>query len=122
MSAALSLHLQVAVIYMCTRLIVNLTQVYTPLYLVDTLSLSKVCSHTHTHTHTHTHHTHTHTCTHAHTHTHTHTHVRTHTRTRTHAHTHTHTRARTHTHTCIRPWQIILKNQAIVLFSYASYY
>jgi len=31
----------VAVIYMCTRLIVNLTQVYTPLYLVDTLSLSK---------------------------------------------------------------------------------
>ena len=29
---------------MCTRLIVNLTQVYTPLYLVDTLSLSKVCT------------------------------------------------------------------------------
>ena len=39
-----ALHSQVAVIYMCTRLIVNLTQVYTPLYLVDTLSLSKVCA------------------------------------------------------------------------------
>ena len=39
-----ALHSQVAIIYMCTRLIVNLTQVYTPLYLVDTLSLSKVCA------------------------------------------------------------------------------
>lgn len=39
-----ALRSQVAVIYMCTRLIVNLTQVYTPLYLVDTLSLSKVCA------------------------------------------------------------------------------
>ena len=98
MSAALSLYLQVAVIYMCTRLIVNLTQVYTPLYLVDTLSLSKVCSHTYTHTHTHTHActcTNTHTCAH----------------TRVHTHTHSHT----HTHTCIKPWRIMLKNQAIVL-------
>ena len=33
---------QVAVIYMCTRMVVNLTQLYTPLYLVDTLHLDKV--------------------------------------------------------------------------------
>ena len=38
-----SFSIQVAVVYMCTRLIVNLTQVYTPLYLVDSLKLPKVC-------------------------------------------------------------------------------
>ena len=32
---------QVALVYMSTRLIVNLTQVYTPLYLVDSLKLEK---------------------------------------------------------------------------------
>ena len=32
---------QVALVYMSTRLIVNLTQVYTPLYLVDSLNLPK---------------------------------------------------------------------------------
>ena len=36
------LFVQVAVIYMCTRLMVNLTQVYVPLYLVDSLTLNKV--------------------------------------------------------------------------------
>ncbi len=36
------LFVQVAVIYMCTRLMVNLTQVYIPLYLVDSLKLNKV--------------------------------------------------------------------------------
>lgn len=32
----------VALLYMCTRLIVNMTQVYLPMYLTDTLQLSKV--------------------------------------------------------------------------------
>lgn len=32
----------VAVLYMCTRLIVNMTQVYMPMYLTDTLQLNKV--------------------------------------------------------------------------------
>lgn len=33
---------QVAVIYMCTRLINNLIQAYTPLYLIESLNLTKV--------------------------------------------------------------------------------
>ena len=33
---------QVAGIYMGTRLIVNISQVYTPLYLVESLKLAKV--------------------------------------------------------------------------------
>ena len=37
-----TVHTQVAGIYMDTRLIVNVSQVYTPLYLVDTLNLRKV--------------------------------------------------------------------------------
>ncbi|KAJ7365907.1 hypothetical protein OS493_002637 [Desmophyllum pertusum] len=32
---------QVAILYMCTRLIVNITQVYIPMYTLETLSLSK---------------------------------------------------------------------------------
>ena len=36
--------LQVAALYMCTRLIVNITQVYIPMYTLETLSLSKVCT------------------------------------------------------------------------------
>ena len=32
----------VGVLYMCTRLIVNMTQVYLPMYLTDTLELNKV--------------------------------------------------------------------------------
>lgn len=36
------LSLQVAALYMCTRLIVNITQVYIPMYTLETLSLSKV--------------------------------------------------------------------------------
>ena len=35
--------IQVAVIYMCTRLMNNLTQAYIPLFLIDTLDLPKVC-------------------------------------------------------------------------------
>ena len=33
---------QVAALYMCTRLIVNITQVYIPMYTLETLSLNKV--------------------------------------------------------------------------------
>ena len=33
---------QVVVIYMCTRLMSNLTQAYIPLFLIDTLNLPKV--------------------------------------------------------------------------------
>ena len=36
--------LQVAVIYMCTRLIVNVSQVYTPLYVLEVLDLDRVSS------------------------------------------------------------------------------
>ena len=35
---------QVVVIYMCTRLMSNLTQAYIPLFLIDTLNLPKVCT------------------------------------------------------------------------------
>ena len=34
--------LQVALLYMSTRLIVNISQVYLPMYLTDTLKLDKV--------------------------------------------------------------------------------
>lgn len=34
--------LQVAALYMCTRLIVNITQAYIPMYTLETLSLHKV--------------------------------------------------------------------------------
>lgn len=35
-------HPQVAVIYMCTRLIVNVTQVYVPLYTLEVVDLDRV--------------------------------------------------------------------------------
>ena len=31
-------------IYMSSRLVVNLTQVYSPLYILDSLGMSRVCS------------------------------------------------------------------------------
>lgn len=39
----LSSALQVALLYMCTRLIVNLSQTYISMYLLNTLNLHKVC-------------------------------------------------------------------------------
>ena len=33
---------QVAVIYMCTRLVVNVSQVYLPMYITETIKLDKV--------------------------------------------------------------------------------
>ena len=34
--------IQVAILYMCTRLIVNITQVYLPIFALETLDLKKV--------------------------------------------------------------------------------
>jgi hypothetical protein len=35
----------IAVLFMCTRLIINMTQVYLPMYLTDTIYLDKVYTH-----------------------------------------------------------------------------
>lgn len=40
-----SVFLQVALLYMCTRLIVNLSQTYISMYLLNTLNLNKVTAH-----------------------------------------------------------------------------
>lgn len=37
-------HFQIALMYMCSRLIVNVSQTYWPLYLTDSLQLTKVGS------------------------------------------------------------------------------
>lgn len=41
-SLSLFVDQQMAVIYMCTRLMNNIIQAYTPLYLIESLGLSKV--------------------------------------------------------------------------------